>query len=1015
MRHISIVFIVLWMSIAIAPAQEDHLIPDVNLRAAIIEEIGLPNGAPLREEHLKWLSKLKAWNSEISDLTGLEHATNLKVLSACGNQISDLSPLSELIHLERLTLCGNPLSDISPLSGLTNLKSLDLGLNPTADVNPLRNLTKLEILNIGGGEITDITALANLTQLHFLKADNNRISDIRPLAGLKNLKELYLNYNRISNFSPLTGLSNLEKLHVRGNPVGDLTALFTLNLIEFEYDEVCTIAPLQPPVEERTRARTFPSVFQAWKGLSIEGLSEDESIAYHDLHFSPYFTLRWHLTADTPTRGLSTHLAGDLDKAKSVRQQRLMLNPNMLFLVSLTLFGAKEGEFPENSDYLLRDAEGQVIEAQKINSIYQPYHIDFVKPDGQKLMIERIVGIAKCGLFDGVLIDGFAYNATGFVGRKLHPQTDEEIIEATARILREVRSRVHDDFLIVVNAGRSKPTAYNEYIDGSFMELGRFHSEGYTYRELLEIEDILLWNEKNLRAPQINCLEGEGIGAEPPDSPDNLRWMRVFTTMGLTHSDGYVLYTTGKRIFGGSDHEHIWYDFWDADLGKPIGEKGKHYGEGIFIREFTNGWAVYNRSSKAQTVQFPMSTTGVSSGIAEIQHTVPNLDGEIYLKQDAGTLTNGVVEVIDIPIMDPPELASKWMPDANLRTAVIEAIGVPDDVRLRKEDLKGLYQLHAWDSEISDLTGLEHATNLKNLSVCRNQISDLSPLASLFHLERLSLCVNQISDISPLSNLVNLTLLDLGANGIEDITPIERLKNLEVLKIGNNSVTDITPVANLKTNLKVLSACGNQISDLSPLSTLIQIEGLTICGNPLSDISPLSGLINLRSLDLGLNPTADVNPLRNLTKLEILNIGGGEITDITVLANLTHLHFLRANNNRIDDIRSLAGLKNLKVLELSNNLIRDFSPLAGLNNLEKLDIRGNPVDDLTPLFDLDLVEFQYDESQLETEPSPDVNGDGEVNILDLVAIANAFGDAEPDLNGDGVVNIQDLVIVANAF
>ena len=45
----------------------------------------------------------------------------------------------------------------------------------------------------------------------------------------------------------------------------------------------------------------------------------------------------------------------------------------------------------------------------------------------------------------------------------------------------------------------------------------------------------------------------------------------------------------------------------------------------------------------------------------------------------------------------------------------------------------------------------------------------------------------------------------------------------------------------------------------------------------------------------------------------------------------------------------------------------------------------------------------------------DVNGDGTVNILDLVLVANAFGTAEPDLNGDSVVNILDLVIVANAF
>lgn len=70
---------------------------------------------------------------------------------------------------------------------------------------------------------------------------------------------------------------------------------------------------------------------------------------------------------------------------------------------------------------------------------------------------------------------------------------------------------------------------------------------------------------------------------------------------------------------------------------------------------------------------------------------------------------------------------------------------------------------------------------------------------------------------------------------------------------------------------------------------------------------------------------------------------------------------------------------------------------------------------IVPLFALDLVEFEDDESQLEAESSTDVNGDGEVNIQDLVIVANAIGEAEPDLNGDGIVNVQDLVIVANAF
>ena len=48
----------------------------------------------------------------------------------------------------------------------------------------------------------------------------------------------------------------------------------------------------------------------------------------------------------------------------------------------------------------------------------------------------------------------------------------------------------------------------------------------------------------------------------------------------------------------------------------------------------------------------------------------------------------------------------------------------------------------------------------------------------------------------------------------------------------------------------------------------------------------------------------------------------------------------------------------------------------------------------------------------------DVNGDGIVNILDLVKVSNAFGQrgqVPEDVNGDGVVNIQDLVWVSGAF
>ena len=52
------------------------------------------------------------------------------------------------------------------------------------------------------------------------------------------------------------------------------------------------------------------------------------------------------------------------------------------------------------------------------------------------------------------------------------------------------------------------------------------------------------------------------------------------------------------------------------------------------------------------------------------------------------------------------------------------------------------------------------------------------------------------------------------------------------------------------------------------------------------------------------------------------------------------------------------------------------------------------------------------------QPAEDLNGDGVVNIQDLVLVVANFGETaenDADVNGDGVVNIQDLVRVAAVF
>ncbi|MYA99990.1 leucine-rich repeat domain-containing protein, partial [Candidatus Poribacteria bacterium] len=116
------------------------------------------------------------------------------------------------------------------------------------------------------------------------------------------------------------------------------------------------------------------------------------------------------------------------------------------------------------------------------------------------------------------------------------------------------------------------------------------------------------------------------------------------------------------------------------------------------------------------------------------------------------------------------EDTEEWMPDPALREAVREKLQIPDGRPIHPADMAGLHDLIA-EHDIQSLKGLEHAVNLRGLSIYRSEVSDLAPLAGLENLHALGLNYNRITDISPLSGLVNLQELQLHNNQIVDISP----------------------------------------------------------------------------------------------------------------------------------------------------------------------------------------------------------------------------------------------------
>ncbi len=409
-----------------------------------------------------------------------------------------------------------------------------------------------------------------------------------------------------------------------------------------------------------------------------------------------------------------------------------------------------------------------------------------------------------------------------------------------------------------------------------------------------------------------------------------------------------------------------------------------------------------------------------------------------------------------------------YFADPILKARVEDQLGVTNPT---EADMVFLKELSAPGRGISDLTGLEYATNiarlnlgeffyywvwppelrtnqienisplsgltrLKSLDLSNNQITDISALSGLTALETLTLYNNQITDISALSGLSNLTSLDLEHNQITDITPLSGLTNLKSLELSSNRITGISALSTLTgleslllsraglttipaltdlPNLKFLDLVGNQITDISGLSGMPAIETVTLFGNRITNISALSGVPNLKALGLGVNQITDITGLSGLTSLEIVDLTNNRITAIGALTDLPNLIYMDLQNNQISDISGLSGLPSLIFVFLNRNRIETLDALSDLPRLRFMELGTNQITDiagLSGLTSIETVDLSY--NQIAAIPAlsdlPNLRSMDIKNnrITDIAGLAGLAGLVVLDLANNDIENVAVL-------
>jgi len=231
-----------------------------------------------------------------------------------------------------------------------------------------------------------------------------------------------------------------------------------------------------------------------------------------------------------------------------------------------------------------------------------------------------------------------------------------------------------------------------------------------------------------------------------------------------------------------------------------------------------------------------------------------------------------------------------------------------------------IYSLDIVGTDITDISGLSHLTNLRTLTL-NNDITDISVFNALTYLDNISL----------------RTMPD-------DITPLFALSNLTRLRIEGPTFTDLSFLNVIGYNLTGFDLLETLVTDLTPMTNMYNLSWLQMQGNEgVTDISSLAGLTNLQQISFAYSPLlTDMTAISELDNLSDLDISDTGVTDLSSLLTLYSLQDLAIYNLVISDQTQLDLLRDRGVDIYSNYV----SPqdISSLQSDKLVDVLTSPVD-----------------------------------------------------------------------
>ena len=950
-------------------------IPDQALKSRLLARFDKNQDGELSKSEMSQIEYFDAYNAGITDLTGLEYATEISSLEVPYNGIKDLAPISKLPNLQYLNVKENQITKVPDFTE-TNLLLYDFVWD--ADKQEHVQTTPRNIF--GGNQILkeqfvgkfatepgeDWLALnsydesiveipdqalksrllaqfdknqdgelskSEMSQIEYFDAYDAGITDLTGLEYVIGIFSLKLPFNNIEDLTSISRLPNLQILDVKGNRITKVPSFVetSLRLYETEWD-----------ADKQKEIGTTPKrIFTGNKISREEFVGKFSVIPGEDwLELNSYDTTLIEIPDSALKKQLVSQYDADCDGELSYGEMNSIeflnaANCGITDLTGLEYAGGLEGV--NISDNNITDLT-PLTKIAGLQYLYANGNQISQIPDfrGTHLKLYENYGISETGETTRtpiVMFSGNPVKKEEFAG-KFPEEPGEDWLE---------RNSYNDTPVNIPDDNLRKALLYLDSDGDGVLTVEDLRKiNGSVYYGNSDIKD-LTGLEYAINMTGLQVPNNQITDLAPIKNLTNLMLLDISNNdindltpiLGLTRLQN--LYARNNKLTEIPDMKGLsslmLYSSINGDpesifIGNLI---PRERFEGKFNQKLTEEWL--NKNSYDATV-IEISDENLAKAIRNL---VPDSDG---------------------------------------------------DGKFNKSELSALTTLYANGRHIKDLTGLEYAENLVAVGLERNQITDVTPLANLPKLAYVDLIDNQITDIAPLASLKQLQSLKLSNNQITGISPLAEIKGLRELRICNNKIQkipDLTGLGSLELyvvysdrgDVPVNMFSGNMIPReefIGKFAYELTDEWLDINSYDNTEIIIPDPILKQQILNgydydhdgkvgkseiLALQDVEFDGDIKSLEGLEqaknlmFLYVNGTKITDISPLENLDKLEGLDLSSNWISDISKLP--KNLVWLTLDNNQVEDISVLAKMPRLYELSLLNNDISSIPDLSELDLL------------------------------------------------------------